>query len=148
MLDEAQSPPSPPAGTTPNAFTFRWKGNWWDLRPVITYLFHGTKGASARLHFRFAGDPQGDKAIRLAGQGEGAPTLELGEFAKGENDVSFAFPATGWYSITPPQDHVLLESEGVVPIYTGCMGKKGQSRSTHPGATSATSRFLPAGRRS
>ena len=112
----------PAAGKVETSFRFRWDGQWFDPRPEIAYLMRGEKGAKARLLIRFPGNPGGDKAIRLVGP-DGAAT-ELGEYAKGDNEVAFSFPETGWYCLRPPANHVLVEYEGVSPVYFGGMGKR------------------------
>ena len=109
-----------PAGKVETVSKFRWGGSWWNPAPAITYLLHGEKGAKARLLFRFPGNPGDAKSIRLVAA-DGTKT-ELGEYAQGDNELSFSFPETGWYSLRPPSNHVLIEYEGVAPVYFGGMG--------------------------
>ena len=120
----------PAPGVTKGGFSFRWSGAWWAASPVVTYLFHGEKGAKARLVLRYGGNPGAGKAIRLVGE-DGTAT-GLGEYAQGDNEIAFSFPQTGWYSLCPPRNHVLLESEGVAPVYFGGPGGSRESQIEAP----------------
>ena len=110
----------PSAGKAEHALKLRWGKAWYNPPPSYAYLLRGEKGARARLLIRFPGDPDGDRTIRLVAA-DGSETT-LGEYAKGDNDVAFTFPETGWFSLRPPAGHVLVESEGVSPVYFGAMG--------------------------
>ena len=110
----------PAPGKAEAPFSLQWNGLWYQHPPAYAYLFRGEKGAKARLLLRLPGNPNGDKAIRLFGPA-GAAT-ELGEYRQGDNEIVLSFPETGWYSLQPPKNHVLVESEGVALVYFGGMG--------------------------
>lgn len=111
----------PPADPAPAALTniglnFYWYRPWYSEPPRYTLIFYGEKGKASAFTLDYK--PGSElKGARLEVASPDGGTLDLGELKLGENRFTVQYPATGFYTMTPPMTYTVKDLDNVAFAY-------------------------------